>query len=174
MNKNLASDIKKLRDEGYTYFEISEELKCSKGTISYHLGKGQKEKSLLRQKNNRAGIYSVKNKLNKVLNKKLNDFNYKENKISNNYVLDKQDAYFRITKNPVCYLTGRKINLENSSEYQLDHILPVSKGGSNELSNLGLACKDANRAKNDLILEDFINLCKEILIHNGYNVSKEQ
>lgn len=174
MNKNLVSDIKKLRDEGYTYLEISEELKCSKGTISYHLGKGQKEKSLFRQKNNRAGIYSVKNKLNKVLNKKLNDFNYKENKISNNYILDKQDAYLRITKNPVCYLTGRKINLENSSEYQLDHILPVSKGGSNELSNLGLACKDANRAKNDFILEDFINLCKEILIHNGYNVSKEQ
>lgn len=29
-----------------------------------------------------------------------------------------------------CYLTGRAINIENSEEYELDHIIPVSKGGS--------------------------------------------
>ena len=33
--------ILELRDKGYTYNQIQEELNCSKGTISYHLGKGQ-------------------------------------------------------------------------------------------------------------------------------------
>jgi len=38
----------------------------------------------------------------------------------------------------------------------LDHIQPLSKGGSDKLSNVALACPTCNRAKWDLSLRDFI------------------
>lgn len=37
---------------------------------------------------------------------------------------------------------------------------------------MGLACRDANQAKNDIILEDFIILCKEVCENFGYKVIK--
>ena len=37
--------ILKLRDEGYSYREIQKIVGCSKGTISYHCGPGQKIKT---------------------------------------------------------------------------------------------------------------------------------
>jgi IS30 family transposase len=36
--------ILELRSQGYSYDEISKELNCSKGTIAYHCGDGQKDK----------------------------------------------------------------------------------------------------------------------------------
>lgn len=46
----MKEQILKLREEGKTYNQIQKELKCSKGTISYHCGKEQKQKSNLRTK----------------------------------------------------------------------------------------------------------------------------
>jgi transposase len=45
--------IFKLYDQGMSYSEIQKELGCAKSTISYHLGKGQKEKTMNRQKQSR-------------------------------------------------------------------------------------------------------------------------
>ena len=44
----MGEQIIKLRAEGKTYNEIMDILGCSKGTVSYHLGVGQKEKTALR------------------------------------------------------------------------------------------------------------------------------
>lgn len=44
----MEKEIKKLHKKGYSYNQIKDELGCSKGTISYHLGKGQKEKTIKR------------------------------------------------------------------------------------------------------------------------------
>lgn len=41
-------NILSLRDQGKSYREIEKELGCSKGTIAYHLGDDQKQKTLLR------------------------------------------------------------------------------------------------------------------------------
>ena len=41
----IKEDIIKLRENGYTYKQIKDELGCSKGTIAYHVGPGQKEKT---------------------------------------------------------------------------------------------------------------------------------
>ena len=49
----MKDKILKLRDEGKTYNEIKEILGCSKGTISYYCGDGQKEKSKIRRKKRR-------------------------------------------------------------------------------------------------------------------------
>ena len=37
---------------------------------------------------------------------------------------------------------------------------------------MGLACKEANMAKSDMTVDEFFNLCKEVLEHNGYKVNK--
>ena len=41
----MREKILKLREEGKSYNQIKEILGCSKGTIAYHCGDGQKEKS---------------------------------------------------------------------------------------------------------------------------------
>jgi hypothetical protein len=41
-------NILRLRQEGKSYREIQKILGCSKGTIAYHLGEGQKKKALSR------------------------------------------------------------------------------------------------------------------------------
>ncbi len=49
----LSEQIIQLYSEGKTYSQIKETLNCSKGTISYHLGEGQKEKTRGRTKDKR-------------------------------------------------------------------------------------------------------------------------
>ena len=56
MKPDHKDQIIKLRKEGKTYGEIQEILGCSKGTISYHVGAGQKEKTQQRTKKNREMI----------------------------------------------------------------------------------------------------------------------
>lgn len=45
MNNQVKQKIIQLRFSGKTYNEIKNEVGCSKGTISYHCGNGQKEKT---------------------------------------------------------------------------------------------------------------------------------
>jgi hypothetical protein len=49
-------EILRLSAEGFSYNGISKALGCSKGTISYHLGKGQIEKTNVRRKKYKKGI----------------------------------------------------------------------------------------------------------------------
>jgi transposase len=46
MENKHKDKIFQLRSEGKSYSQIQKILGCSKGTISYHLGEGQKEKSI--------------------------------------------------------------------------------------------------------------------------------
>ena len=41
-------EIVRLHKEGKSYNQIKDILGCSKGTISYHIGEGQKEKTIER------------------------------------------------------------------------------------------------------------------------------
>ena len=49
IKRSLGQKIKDLAEQGFSYAKIQKKLGCSKGTISYHLGKGQKKKALARQ-----------------------------------------------------------------------------------------------------------------------------
>lgn len=53
------NDIFRLRAEGKSYKEIQDELGCSKGTVAYHLGKGQKEKYHQRSQKRRTEMRAV-------------------------------------------------------------------------------------------------------------------
>ena len=54
IKRNLGEKIKALAEQGYSYRKIQKKLGCSKGSIAYHLGKGQKKKALDRQREYKA------------------------------------------------------------------------------------------------------------------------
>lgn len=73
-----------------------------------------------------------------------------------------------------CYLTGTPIDLEKDN-YCFDYIVPVSKGGTNDLSNLGITIPIANYSKSDLTVEEYLELCKKVLEHySPYKIKYEQ
>lgn len=73
-----------------------------------------------------------------------------------------EQFFEKFGKNPVCYLTGQPINLNDLKSFALDHIIPRCQGGSNELSNMGLCSPMANTCKSGYSLDQFIVLCKQI------------
>jgi hypothetical protein len=104
----LKDKILRLKEKGCSYKVIQEKLKCSKGTISYHLGIGQKDKTNARRKDTRSKIrkYIQEYKSNQICadckenypywildfdhldNKKFNIGTYKNNTISLRRVKD--------------------------------------------------------------------------------------
>jgi 5-methylcytosine-specific restriction endonuclease McrA len=60
----------------------------------------------------------------------------------------------------ICPLTGEKLTNKNIS---VDHILPKSNGGTNEISNIRLIILQANRAKQSLTDTELYGLCKKII-----------
>jgi len=179
----MKEKILQLRNEGKSYKEIREILKCSKSTISYHCGDGQKEKTKERLKLRRENILLEKVerfKLRKFKNnsEKVRKFTKRDNEKSLDNTNKNITQNFRWTdvldkfgENTNCYLSGEKINLLSDS-YSLDHIIPHSRGGDNSLNNLGITYNVVNRMKTDLTPDEFINWCVKILEFNGYSVEK--
>jgi RNA-directed DNA polymerase len=60
-----------------------------------------------------------------------------------------------------CALTGKR--LDRTAE--LDHIIPVSKGGRNEPSNLQWLAPEVNQCKNDMTVDEFMAVCINVLSH---------
>ena len=193
----LAIKIHALRQLGKTYLEICSELNCSKGTVCYYLGVGQKNKTYKRQKLNRCiqhpmirkieyfcnpgSLYCHPTKIKKmtyqrILNYKITMFhtNHKKgkNRMYNPPTFTIDDVIAKFGQQTICYLTGLPIDITQPKTYQLDHIIPYSRGGDNSLDNLGLCSKAANQAKHDMTPDEFINLCKLVLQHHGYQVNK--
>jgi 5-methylcytosine-specific restriction endonuclease McrA len=175
----MKEEILRLRSENKTYTEIKKILGCSKGTISYHCGDGQKEKQYNRTKTNRKRASSVvrekiyKYIANRVRNYKRESAGTSRGRGKTTGQFDVNAALKKINDNKTCYLTGRAINIEEARSYHLDHKTPVAKGGKNTLKNMGLSCRDANQAKGDMMLEDFIQLCVDVCKNNGYSVNKK-
>lgn len=59
-----------------------------------------------------------------------------------------------------CALTGRELAPKTAS---LDHKLPATRGGTNEIENVWLVHSDINRAKGTMTAEEFIQLCHEVV-----------
>ena len=172
----MKEKILDLRNQGKTYKEICEILGCSLGTVSYHCSPSQKEKSLNRQKILRDKNPSYKKldnfKLKNRLKVKLYKFD-KRSKEDSKESFTISDVIKKFGDNPTCYLTGKSIDWNEKNGYAFDHIIPVSRGGSNSLDNLGLCTINANKIKSDMLLEELMELCKDVLIHNGYTVIKK-
>jgi 5-methylcytosine-specific restriction endonuclease McrA len=172
----MKNKILKLRKKGKSYNEIVKILGCSKSIVSYHCGEGQKEKWQERQRKNRRRLeIIIRTKADKFLERKVKKFRlrtkiHRERKVNSSF--NYETAYKKIIENPVCYITGRNIDLSQSRMYELDHIRPASKGGKNTLTNMGLACMEVNRAKYNMSLDEFIQLCVDVCRHNGFIVKR--
>ena len=63
-----------------------------------------------------------------------------------------------------CGICGRFIPLE---EYTIDHIIPLSKGGTNDLDNLQACCGFCNKAKDDSMGEEFFDRIQRIFLYQA-------
>lgn len=182
LNNTARKDkILKLRSEGKSYREIESILGCSKSTISYHCGNGNEKKRVKSDIRKRKPICkkvsSFKTRCSranyKLFRAKVKTFKRRSqskgnktntivNSISKNYTC--QNVIDKFGKNPTCYLTGKPIDLDKPETYNLDHIIPASRGGTNDLDNLGLCTKEANQAKGDLLIDELHDLCEKILL----------
>ncbi len=178
----MKDEIIRLWNEGYSYNNISKMLGCSKGTISYHCGKGQKEKTGIRRKKRRENIllakverflYAKKKNVTESIRKFQKRDNSFKDKINPNIskTFKWNDVIEKFGENTKCYLSGEEINLYENN-YNLDHILPTSRGGNNSLDNLGITHKIVNSMKSDLTPDELIEWCKKILEYNGYVIKK--
>lgn len=164
-------NILKLRAEGKSYKEIKLITGASLSTISYHCGAGQKLKTKNRTKNHLKTI-------NGILKRKKDNFHFLNGnrkrgskRVASKFSSEEFKNY--VLNNQTCYLTGEKIDILEPKTYNCDHIIPVSRGGTAELSNLGLALKRANMAKGEMLLGEFLELCEKVLTHHGYEVFKK-
>jgi len=177
----MKEQILKLREEGKTYSEIKELLGCSKSTISYYCGHEQKEKTKNRVRKRRLNTLVSKTdrfihrKKQKNIDESLRKFQKRSKSSQVNKDIDMtftwKDVLEKYTENTVCYLSGEKINLYENN-YNLDHIIPYSRGGKNTIENLGITHKIANTMKSDLTPDELIEWCKKILEYNGFSVNK--
>lgn len=177
----MKEKILELRAQGKTYLEIEKELGCRRSTISYHCGDGQKLKSKERNKifRNKNIKHILLRKISIYTKRRVVDFRYseKKNRRTRDLVLEKGFDYEKaldiISNTTKCYLTGRDIDVTKPNSYHLDHIIPLSReGGTSQLKNMGIACRSANLAKSDMLIDEFIELCRDVLVNFGYRVER--
>ena len=163
----MKEQILQLREEGLSYRDIQKKLGCSKGTISYHCGSGQKGKTNLRALKYKEQYPFLKKAQNFDLQYRDKNIMYSQKR---GFCRKKLSDYLKTVDK--CYLSGRPVDTEFSHTYQFDHIKPRSRGGDNSFGNLGIATPEANQAKSDLSIEEFIQLSKDVLENFGYKVTK--
>lgn len=56
-----------------------------------------------------------------------------------------------------CFYCEKLVSITSATK---DHLVPKSKGGSNSIMNLVMACRHCNTAKGDMSKEDFFDLIK--------------
>ena len=166
----MKERILQLRSEGKSYRVIQREVGCSRSLISYHCGPGQKEKYKTRGQNNpKKKLYSVLDRYKTASNRLkygIKTFQSKGKEVTQRFTV--ADVLLKFGKTTTCYLTGTSINLLED-EYHLDHIVPLSRGGESTLENLGITIPEANMGKSGLSVEEFIELCKKVVIHFNRN-----
>lgn len=167
----LREEILRLRSLGMSYRDIQKELNCSKSTIAYYVNDQEKENVRKRQQRLRKENYLLRKtetfqaQKNGQQNKAVHF--HREGKKYTPINFNYSDVVEYLDGRYVCYLTGDIIDLNDPKSYSFDHIIPVAKGGTNELHNLGLTTRDANMAKSDLTLEEFVDLCVKVAKHHG-------
>ena len=77
------------------------------------------------------------------------------------------DVINKFGMHPKCYLTGEELDFENPDSYSFDHILPVSRGGTNDLDNLGVTTPLLNMCKSYCTEDEFLDICEKVLRYHG-------
>jgi len=190
MTTPLNKEIKALRQKQYSFRQIAEELNCSKSTVSYALRKKTRDKVKKKsealpphEKKILNKIYCFKNAhlsdkpktawyINKSPRQVKQSISVKAHRFQRAMTFNAKDVLKKFGKHFPCALTGRPIDFYKPETYEYDHIQPISRGGDNTLNNLQLLCPEANQAKGRLTDQEFIELCKEVVIHAGHRIYK--
>ena len=61
-----------------------------------------------------------------------------------------------------CYLCGDFVDFDS---FEVEHRIPLSKGGTNDLDNLFCSCHCCNTLKHDIYLRDFMEKISQIFIY---------
>lgn len=181
---DLGKAIQELRLQGLTYKQISEQLGCSKATVCYWCRSDQKQK--VDDRKERLGWKAtLYDRISAFQHRVKNDFvqerysNWKDcldNRIkyfkyrAKGFIMatwTTEDLINRFGMRPKCYLTGKELNFEDPDSYCLDHIVPVSRGGTNDLDNVGITSPLINMSKTSFTKDEFLDMCEEVLKYNG-------
>lgn len=193
--RGFKEDILRLKAENKSRNEIAIELGCSTTIVTYHLSAEARSRTkiqynkthpfqikLYRFKRTDCGPknkqYERKRKktLNDRLLAKIQTFNRQggAGTMCDKKTFTIKDIINKFGEKPKCYLTGVDLDIYETHSYQFDHIIPRSRGGQNTLDNLGIASTKANQCKNNMTPDEFMNMCKLVLEHNGYNITKNK
>lgn len=66
-------------------------------------------------------------------------------------------------QNEKCVYCGRRRQLKHMT---IDHIIPLSKGGTNDEENIRCSCKMCNRLKDNMLPMEFSSFLHEIFMNN--------
>jgi 5-methylcytosine-specific restriction endonuclease McrA len=58
-----------------------------------------------------------------------------------------------------CALSGEELTPETAS---LDHKTPITRGGSNHISNIQIVTQHVNAAKGTMTVEEFVAVCRKV------------
>lgn len=191
-----GAKILELRKQGLSYGKIAEQLKCSKSTVSYWCTQSTRDKTKARRdKMKEEEPWKYK------FIRALDNFKFREQGINRDYINEDYQTKdwnkkFRTAVSEFrnggkfmdtysykdvietwggtkvkCYLTGKEIDIMTDN-YQLDHKVPVAKGGTNEISNMRAVLPYANLSKSDMTVEEYLDLCKTVLTNFGYEIKE--
>lgn len=160
----MKNDIIRLRELGKTYSEIQKELKCSKGTISYHCGKMQKEKSRNRLRESRKSFIGYLRRRIDTFQKRDINNKFRDKSLPTTFTVEQfLDKFGEVTN---CALTGIEINLKNDRNWSLDHVISKKNGGDNSLDNCQILLSNVNQMKGAMTTNELLNYCNLILSHS--------
>lgn len=63
-----------------------------------------------------------------------------------------------------CALSGRELTPETAS---LDHVIPLSRGGKHDISNLQVLDHQVNAAKGTMTMEEFTAMCGDVVARHA-------
>lgn len=84
---------------------------------------------------------------------------------SNRKFTDYEKKTIYAKANGKCAICGKPVKYK---EMTVDHRVPLTKGGTNDLENLQLAHLSCNRAKADMSSDEFLELAQQIVRHNKW------
>lgn len=70
-----------------------------------------------------------------------------------------------------CYLCGEFVDFDS---FEIEHKIPVSKGGSDELDNVWCACAQCNTIKHDIGYNDFVKKITKIFMYQMGKKCREE
>lgn len=74
-------------------------------------------------------------------------------------------------KTMICYICEKEWSTWNPREMQIDHIIPITKGGTTTRSNLSVTCRKCNHSKSNMTYDELIEWCRHVI--SIYELSKK-